>query len=149
MLRMGFGLALIFCTVAAQAALAEEGFFAPKLNLLTIQPIDAIFRPYYQFSASVVLVRSPDASVTGNEASGNAQYLPIARTQQEAKQTLIPHWNQSYESDRISPPLKLRLEFKVEQLNIVMRPNSFSIDEDRVKVVLHSHSASIMWRKPF
>lgn len=152
MLRMGLGLVLIVWVVATQAALPEEDFFAPKLNLLTIHPTvehaDNDTLPPFQISASVVLTRSPDSAPFGAGASSHSPFLPIAKPQQESVQAFNLVLNQTYEDDRVSLP-RLRIEFKVEQLNIAVRPNTVSIDEQRFKVVLHSHAASMLWRKPF
>jgi hypothetical protein len=152
MLRMGLGLALIAWVVAVQAALPEEDFFASKLNLLTIHsPVHSgnDLPPSSQFSASVVLVRSPDSSPFGSVFSSNPQLLPIAKTQQEPAQALNSYWDHTVEDGRISLPRNLRIEFKVEQLNIAVHSNSVSLDEEHVKIVLHAHSASMLWRKTF
>jgi hypothetical protein len=150
---MGLGLVLIVWVVAVQAALPEEDFFVPKLNLLTIHPSVAHAGndtlPPFQISASVVLTRSPDSAPFGAGVSSNSPFLSITKPQQESIQALNLILNQTYEGDRVSLPRNLRIEFKVEQLNIAVRPNTVSIDEERFKVVLHSHAASMLWRKPF
>ena len=153
MLRMGLGLLLIVWVVAVQAALPEDDFFAPQLNLLTIHPTvehagNDTVTPL-QISASVVLTRSPDSVPFGAGTSSNSPFLSITKPQQESLPAFNFVLNQTYENDRVSLPRNLRIEFKVEQFNIAVRPNTVSIDKERFKVVLHSHAASMLWRKPF
>lgn len=167
MLRMGFGLVFAGLVAAAQAAQPGEDFSVSRLDLLTTQFVhsgtDSL--PYYRFNASVELIRSPDTTPI-ESAFGNSSQLPsIAKPQQETFQEINSHWHQTYDGDHFSLPRLLRVEFKVEQLNIALRPHSVSIngerfkvtflprsaliEEGRLKIILQPHSASMLWNKAF
>ena len=151
MLRLGIGLVLVGLVATAQAAQPDEEFFAPRLNLITTRFVHSgsNFLPSYQFNASVVLIRPPDNASIGS-GFGSAYPLPyISKLQQENVPAINAQWHQTYAGDSILSPRLLRVEFKVEQLNIALRFNSVTIDEKQLKIVLQPHSASMLWRTSF
>lgn len=150
-LCIGFGLLYAGLAVAAHAAQSEEDSFASDLEILTIQHTrsGADWLPPYKFGASVVLTRSPDTAPIGSGFGSAHQALAIAKPQQETIHAINAHWPQSYDSDRVSLPRLLRVEFKVEQVKITFRPQSALIEGERFKVTLQPHSASMLWNTAF
>jgi hypothetical protein len=161
MLCLGFGLALVGLVAAAQAAQPDEDFLAPKLNLLTTKFINssADFQYAYQFGAGAALNRSPDTATIGSEFGSASRLPPIAKLQQET------FWHHTYDGDSISLPHLLRVDFKVEPLNIALRthsvlvegkwfnvtflPHVALIEKERLKIILQPHSATLLWSKAF
>jgi len=151
MLRIGFGLMLVGLEGAAQAAPSDEDFFEPRLNLLTTRFVHTgtDFLPPYQFSASVVLTRSPDTEPVGLGFSNASRLHSVVKSQQEAVQTANLNWQQAYAGGRISLKRLLSVEFKGELANVTFRPRSISIERERLKVMLQQNSASMSWSKAF
>jgi hypothetical protein len=161
MLCLGFGLALVGLVAAAQAAQPDEDFWAPKLNLLTTKFVNssADFQYAYQFGAGAVLISPPNTATIGSGFGSASQLPPIAKLQQET------FWHHTYDGDSISLPRLFRVDFKVEPLNIALRPHSVLIEgkwfnvtflphaalieKKQVKIILQPHSATMLWSKAF
>jgi len=167
MLRFGLGLVFVGLVAAAQVAEADEDFFAPGLNLLTTRfgySSTESLSPY-QFSASVVLTRSPDTDLTGSESDSTPQLPSSAKPQQEITQAINTHWQQACDSSCISFSRLFGVEFKGaqanitfrshsvliggEQFKITFRPQSALIEREQLKIILRPHSASMSWSKVF
>lgn len=167
MLRLGFGLVLVWLVAAAQAAQPDEDYSVPRLDLLTtllVNPgID--FLPAYQFSASVALTRASDTAPIESGIGSPSSLPSIAKPQQETVRAINSRWHQTYDGDHISLPRLLCAEFKVEQVSIALRlhsvsiggerlkitflPRSALIEAERLKVILQPHSASLLWNMAF
>lgn len=165
MLRLALGSVLAVLVTAAQAAQPDEDFPAPGVDLLTTRfvPYYSDVLPPYQLSASVVLIRPQDSAPVASRYGKRYPLLSLSKPKQESVGTT--YWQQIYNVDRISLPRLLRLEFKVERLDIALRPNSVSvagkqfkvtflshsalIEGKQIKVMLQSRSASILWSAPF
>ena len=167
MLRFGLGLVFAGLVAAAQVAGADEDFFPSQLDLLTTRfGYSSTDFPYpYQFSASVVLARSPDATLTGSGFDSASRLPSAAKPQQETVQATNTHWQQACDSNCISFPHLLGVEFKGEQANItfrphsvliggeqfkiIFRPQSALIEREQLKIMLRPHSASMSWSNVF
>lgn len=136
---------------AAQAAQPDEDFFAPRFNLITTRfaHSSADSLPAYQLSAGIVLPRQPDTTPGAPGFEGSYRLFPVAKPQPETGRTTNSHWQQAYGGNHLSLPRLLRIEFKVEQLNIALRPRSLLIEGERFKIILQPHSASLLWNKAF
>lgn len=161
-LRICFGLAFV---MAAHPAQSEEGSFAPDLDILPIQSVrsGADWLHPYQFSASVVLTRSPGTAPIGLGFGSTPQLSFVTKPQPETVHAINGHFQQAYDGDRVSLPFPLHIEFKVEQVNIAFRPKSVLfereslkitfrrqsalIEDKRFKIMLQPHSALMLWSK--
>ncbi len=166
MLRMCFGLVIAGLAVASNTALSEEGFFAPDLAILKIQPVrtDSDWLLPYQFSASVVLNHLPSTTPNGFGA-GDISQLSVTKPQQETIRATNSHWHQTYDDDHVSLLRLLSIEFKgklanvslrprlvsieAELTKITFRPQSILIEEGQYKMALQPHSILIMRSKAF
>lgn len=144
MLRMCFGLVIVGLAVASNKARSEEGFFAPDLAILSIQPVrtDSNWLLPYQFSASVVLNHLPSATPVRFGSGGISQFS-VTKPQQEAFRATNSHWQQTYDDDRVSLQRLLRIEFKGEHANISFRPRLVSIERGLIKISFQPQSVLI------
>ena len=151
MLRFGLGLVFAGLVAAAQIAEADEEFFAPELGLLTTRfgYSSTDFLSSYQFSASVVLTRSPDAALTGSGFDSASRLPSAAKPQQKTVQAINTRWQQVCDSNCISFSHLLGVEFKGEQANITFRSHSVLIGGEQFKITFRPHSASMLWSKVF
>lgn len=135
LLRMCFGLVFVGLAVAVQAAQSEEGYFAPDLDILTIQPLrsDAGWLLPYQFNTSVVLIRSEDSAPVGSGFSNTPRLHLVAEPKRETLWPTSARWQITSDSDRISLLPLLRFESKGERIEIKPR----------------RHSIWVVWRKAF
>jgi hypothetical protein len=136
MRRLGFGLVLLGMAVTAQAAQPESIVFVPKLDLLTVQPVqfdaDGLARtPRYRFTASIELIHPADAAPFGLGFNSTSRLTPAVEPQKETAWAPDANWTRFFDSDRTSLSPRLRYESKGQQLEV--RP--------RV------HSVWIQWRK--
>ena len=159
-LRICFGLLFI---IAAHSAQSAKGSFAPDMDILSIQSVrpNADWLYPYQFSARVVLTRSPDSAPVGLDFGTPPQLTSVAKPQPET----VHVWQQAYDGDHVSLPRLLLIEFKGEQVNVAFRPKSIlfdggnfkvtfrhqsaSIEGKQFKVMLQPHSALMLWSKAF
>ena len=166
-LRICCGLVFVGLSMAAYTAQSEEGSLASDLDILTIQPAHSgdDFLPPYQFSASVVLARLPDTTLTGLESGDAPQLFSAVKPQPETVNTVNAPRQQAYDGSRVSLPRLLRVEFKGnlanitfkprmvliegEQVKITFRPQSTLIEKKQLKVMLQPHSVSMLWGKAF
>lgn len=167
MLRLCLGVVLVGLVAATQAAEFDEDIFAPELNLFTTQPVHSGFNfmLHYQFSASVVFIRSPDTALTEPALDSTFQLPFVAQPQQETTRATPSYWQQAYDGNRISLQRLLSVEFKGERANITFRPRSVLIEgeqfritfrsqsalieRERLKILFQPHSASLLWNKMF
>jgi len=165
-LRACFGLVCAGSAVAAHAAQSGEDPFAAGLDIFTIQPersgVDWLLPS--ELGASVVPVRSPDAARPGF-GGGTFQFSSVVRQQQDNARAINMNGQPAYGSDRVSLPRLLRVEFKLGQVNVALRPQSVLfegerfkvtfrpqsalIEGERFKVMLQPHSASMLWSRAF
>ena len=142
---MCYGLVFVGLAVAAHTAQSEENFFAPDLDILSVQLAhsDASWRLPYRINTNVVLARPADTSPTGSGFSNTPRFQLIAEPKKEAIWPINANRQQTYDSGRILLPRLLSVEFKGERANITFRPRSVSIEGERLKVTFRPQSALI------
>jgi len=145
MLRLASALVLLLTVSAAHATQPDEDFFATRLDLLTTRFAhgESDFLPSYQLSASVLLARLPDASPSEFNLGGLSQLPSPLKPQQKVVPMPSAHWQQNYDSRRISLARLFRVEFKVAQTNVALRPNALTLEGEQFKITFRSHSALI------
>lgn len=167
MLRMCVGLLFVGLVVAAHTVQSKEDFFAPALDILTIQlarpDIDWLLP--YQLNANVALPRLAHTMPVWYGFNDPSRLHLITEPEKEAVQVTSANGQQTYDSYRISLQRLLSLEFKGDQTSIAFQPSaiviqreqvrftfrsqSALIETDQFKVLLQPHSASVLWNKMF
>ncbi len=151
MVRLGLLFVLVGLATMAQAAETEEGFFAPKLNLLKTQfnQSGTDFLPPYQLGASVVIAPPLDSAPIGLGLGRSFQLPSDSKPQQETDRAMNTHWQRTYDDIRDTALDLVRFELKGERTNISFQPGLVSIEVDQLDILLQSHSVSMLWSSAF
>lgn len=133
MLRMCFWLIFVGLAVAAHTAQSEEGFFAPDLDILTIQPVRSgnDWLIPYRFDTNFALTRHEDVASVGTGLSNTPRLHIVAEPKKEAAWSTNPRWRIASDSEHASLSPTLRFESKGE----------------RVEIKPRRHSIWVLWRK--
>lgn len=128
MLRIYLGLVLVGLAVVVQTAKSEEGYFAPDLDILSIQTVrsdDGWLFPY-RFNTSGVLALSEKTAHVGSGFGNTPQLHLVVEPKREALWPTDTRWRIASDSDhdRVSLSPLLRFESKGERIEIKPRRNS-------------------------
>ena len=151
MVRLGLLFVLVGLVTMAKAAETEEGFFAPKLNLLTTQfnQTGTDFLPPYLLSASVEIAPPLNSAPIGLGLGRSFQLPSDSKPQQVPGRAMNMHWQRTYDDIRDSVLDHVRFELKGERTNISFQPGLVSIEVDQLDISLQSHSVSMLWSSEF
>lgn len=145
LLRICFGFVFVGLAVAAHTAHSVEGSFEPDFDILTIQLAhsDTDWMLPYRLNTTVALTRSTDTAPVVSRFSNSSRLHLVAKPEKETVFATSLHWQQNYDSYRVSLQRLLSLEFKGERANIIFQPRSVLIQVEQLKITLRSQSALI------
>jgi hypothetical protein len=134
-LRACFCLVLAGLLATSYSAKSEEGFFAPGLEVVTIQSAisNTAAQHTYRVSAIIALGRSEDAALSDTRFGNTPRPQGVAEAKQETLWPTEEHWKITPLNERVSLSALLRYESK----------------EDRISIKPQRHSIRFEWRKSF
>ncbi|MDO8264513.1 MAG: hypothetical protein Q7T21_15010 [Gallionella sp.] len=134
-LRMFFGFVFAGLVVASRTAQSEEDFFAPVMDLATIQSAitNTGAQHAYRLSTGIALTRSELTSPFGSEFGNPQGRSDIIDPQKNTAWTANPSWQFSPGGGSAFLSSLLRFESKA----------------DRIEIKPKRHSISFTWRKSF
>lgn len=133
--RMFFGFVFVSLSVASHTAQSEEDFFAPVMELATIQSAisNTGAQHAYRLSTGIALTRSEIASPFGSQFGNPPGRNDVIDPQKNAAWTTNPSWQFSPGGGSAFLSSLLRFESKA----------------DRIEIKPKRHSISFIWRKSF
>lgn len=134
-LRVCFGLALAGLLARPYFAMSEEDFFAPGLEVATMQPAisNTAVQHAYRMSAIIAFDRSADAALSGSKFGNTLRLQGVAEPEQKTLWPTEAHWKIAPLNERISLSPLLRYES----------------EDKRISIKPRRHSIWFEWRKSF
>lgn len=132
MRRFGLYLALLGMATATHAVEPVAGFFAPGLDLLTVQIVQSdargLVRPTpYRLTLSIVPIRAADTVTYGFGPTSASVLNSAVERQRDIAGSSVTNRTQFFDVGRASLPPLLRLESNGERLEIRPRRRSVSV----------------------
>lgn len=149
MRHLKFGLMFVGLVAAEHCFARDNGLSVSRLDLATIHVIHTAteFIPPYQFTASVVLTRPVYDLSVGTWTGITPNLYSNTGTRTEEGHAWNSGLKQIPESERVTLPRILKLEFKGDLLKLTLRPNVATIESSQLKLTMRPGSTWMLWKR--